>query len=150
MRYAHASAVRTSRALRRYNDGDASFRTKDALTVERVCGKEVTQPFLLVLGLYARTHLLDEYQSFFLAFGLLAVALFAVGCNLIEFVQQPAAASQISGHGIVFVTVTPEGQITLNEGQRSRSAPTPEPTATPAPYFAGANEMGKILVGAKI
>jgi peptidoglycan/xylan/chitin deacetylase (PgdA/CDA1 family) len=51
----------------------------------------------------------------------------------------------ISAHGIIFATITPPPQLTLKEGQRSRQfAPTPTPV--PGPYFAGANEMGKVIV----
>lgn len=46
----------------------------------------------------------------------------------------------------MFVTPTPQSELLLNEGQRSLPAPTSQPTAAPAPYFAGANEQGKILV----
>jgi peptidoglycan/xylan/chitin deacetylase (PgdA/CDA1 family) len=45
----------------------------------------------------------------------------------------------------MFVTVTPESQIVLYEGQRSR-ATTLTSQQTPIPYFAEANELGKIMV----
>lgn len=46
---------------------------------------------------------------------------------------------------INFVTVTPQPQLNLTEGQRSQQL-VPTPTATPGPYFADANEMGKVMV----
>ncbi len=61
-----------------------------------------------------------------------------------EVLSLPADLSSKTESGIVFVTVTPESQLTLNEGQRSRVATIPEPT--PLPYFAGANELGQVLV----
>lgn len=66
------------------------------------------------------------------------------GCNLISL--EPVPAPVRAGNGIVFVTVTPEGQLSLQEGQRSRSAPTPEPPPVAQPYYADANERGQILV----
>ncbi|RME70779.1 MAG: hypothetical protein D6784_16185 [Chloroflexi bacterium] len=46
---------------------------------------------------------------------------------------------------LVFVTVTPTPTLALSEG--SRAAPvSPIPTPVPAPYFAAANELGKVMV----
>jgi len=45
--------------------------------------------------------------------------------------------------GIVFVTPTP-GDVTLYENMRAR--PLPQAGATPEVFFAGANELGKVLV----
>jgi peptidoglycan/xylan/chitin deacetylase (PgdA/CDA1 family) len=66
-----------------------------------------------------------------------------IGCNLIQ-ANKPTTSSP---PGIIFVTATPRSEIVLSEGQRSLTMPaakiTPPP---PAVYFAGANEMGKVLV----
>jgi peptidoglycan/xylan/chitin deacetylase (PgdA/CDA1 family) len=72
-----------------------------------------------------------------------ATVLAVVGYSFVQFVQ-PKAPSSGSSSGIVFVTVTPQPQFTLNEGQRSRGLPTSEPA--PSPYFAEANELGKVIV----
>ncbi len=63
------------------------------------------------------------------------------GCNLIQIEK---VAPDSASSGIIFVTATPQPEIKLSEGQRSRSLPQPE--TTPRPYFAGANELGKVLV----
>ena len=66
------------------------------------------------------------------------------GCAFLQIDR--STGRPISGSsGILFVTATPRPQITLREGQRSREAPVPEPTPT-RPYFAEANELGKVLV----
>jgi peptidoglycan/xylan/chitin deacetylase (PgdA/CDA1 family) len=66
-----------------------------------------------------------------------------VSCQLLQPNNPPAGQP-----GIVFVTVTPPSKMTLSEGQRYFSFPTPPPTLqpTPQPYFADANELGKVLV----
>ncbi|MBN1219315.1 MAG: polysaccharide deacetylase family protein [Anaerolineae bacterium] len=74
---------------------------------------------------------------------LLAIlALVTLNCGIVEVVQMP---SDSNSSGIIFVTVTPTRQIILNESLRSRPAST-QPESTPAPYFADANELGKVLV----
>ncbi|GAB4446290.1 MAG: hypothetical protein Fur0044_42500 [Anaerolineae bacterium] len=47
---------------------------------------------------------------------------------------------------IVFVTPTPPGLMVLSEGQRFSAQPPAQSTALAAPYFAGANEMGQVMV----
>lgn len=75
-------------------------------------------------------------------FLLLAISgLLIVGCNFIDI----DPSSPPSESGIIFVTVTPESQIALYEGQRSL-ATLPTPQSVPVPYFAEANELGKIMV----
>lgn len=74
---------------------------------------------------------------------MLATTLAVAGYIFLQL-SQPKTSSSSSRTGIVFVTVTPQPQFTLNEGQRSRAWPTPEPA--PGPYFAGANELGKVIV----
>jgi peptidoglycan/xylan/chitin deacetylase (PgdA/CDA1 family) len=74
--------------------------------------------------------------------GLVVFGFLIVGYSLIP-VEQPPVPN--SAHGIRFATVTPRPQLALTEGQRSRQfAPTPTPT--PGPYFAGANELGQVMV----
>jgi peptidoglycan/xylan/chitin deacetylase (PgdA/CDA1 family) len=63
--------------------------------------------------------------------------------DVIEIVE-PVSPSV--AHGIAFATVTPRPQLILNEGQRARQfLPTPAPTPG-ANYYAGANELGKIII----
>ncbi len=70
------------------------------------------------------------------------VGLFLMGgCNLIRVDRLPSEATPA---GIIFVTVTPRPEINLREGQRFLSLPQSEPA--PRPYFAGANELGQVLV----
>jgi peptidoglycan/xylan/chitin deacetylase (PgdA/CDA1 family) len=57
----------------------------------------------------------------------------------------PLFGSEPEPPGISFVTVTPSSEIILNESMRSRPLPLPEDT-TPPTYFAGANELGKVMV----
>ncbi len=87
--------------------------------------------------------------------GILAVAaLFLIGFQFIESSSPFAASPPLTESKILFVTPTPprEDQIYLSEGQRSRMEITRKkpgeatPAPTPVPYFAGANEMGKIMV----
>lgn len=72
------------------------------------------------------------------------VGLVMIGCSLIQANKPTVSPSP----GIIFVTATPRPAVTLNDGQRSLGFPPAEPTPTPPPasYFAGANEMGKVLV----
>ncbi len=72
------------------------------------------------------------------------VGFWLAGCGWLALNQTPPEAITTAS-GIIFVTATPRPEITLREGQRSRQAPTPIPTPT-RPYFAGANELGKVLV----
>lgn len=60
-----------------------------------------------------------------------------------QFKQSTSAKTRI-----IFVTPTPRSEMTINEGQRSLMlVPAPAvPQPTPAPYFAGANELGKVMV----
>ena len=88
----------------------------------------------------------------FLLIGLLSLILVLIAAYSFVEISLPADLISLqaelfprSESGIVFVTVTPEPQLILNEGQRSRAVPTPEPTPQAA-YFAGANELGQILV----
>jgi peptidoglycan/xylan/chitin deacetylase (PgdA/CDA1 family) len=69
------------------------------------------------------------------------VGLLVVGCNV--FLSPPATPMP---PGIIFVTATPRPA--LNEGQRFLTTPPPAPSSAPTPinYFAGANEMGQVLV----
>lgn len=73
-----------------------------------------------------------------LLLGLLGFTLLA--CNLIQLGQPKPAQPRI-----VFVTPTPRSEMLLDEGERSLPLPPAEPTP-PAPYFAGANELGKVMV----
>ena len=63
-----------------------------------------------------------------------------VACNTFE---ATSAKPQI-----IFVTPTPGNAIALTEGQRFQVQPLAPLPAQPAPtpYFAGANELGKVLV----
>lgn len=66
--------------------------------------------------------------------------LFAAGCNVVRLIPpEPHTKSNI-----VFATVTPQPSLNLSEGQRFRESIKPEPTR--GPYFAGANELGKVMV----
>lgn len=60
------------------------------------------------------------------------------------------SASLPTGQDIRFVTPTPVGGMHLTEGQRSQGqspvAPPVSPLSTPRPYYAGAHEMGAVLV----
>jgi peptidoglycan/xylan/chitin deacetylase (PgdA/CDA1 family) len=71
------------------------------------------------------------------------VGLMMAGCNLIQL-NRPVVTSP----DIIFVTATPGSPISLSEGQRFSASPpagvAPLPTA--AAGFAGANELGKVLV----
>ena len=69
-----------------------------------------------------------------------------VSCSLIEIAQVNQSDPTNPSSGIAFVTVTPRPELTLYEGQRSRSLPAPTATPTSAPYFQGANELGKVMV----
>ncbi|MCL4304203.1 MAG: polysaccharide deacetylase family protein [Anaerolineae bacterium] len=73
--------------------------------------------------------------------GLMGFAL--VACNLLQWGQLTSSKPHI-----VFVTPTPRSEMLLSEGQRSLVLPAAQPTSPPAPvpYFAGANELGKIMV----
>jgi len=81
-----------------------------------------------------------------LVFPILVLAGLTVGaCNLIQ-IEPVAPAPRQSAAGIIFVTATPRPQLLLRDGQRARST-GPVPEATPArPSFAGANELGQVLV----
>lgn len=72
------------------------------------------------------------------------IGLVLAGCNLFQSSKPDIPVSP----GIVFVTATPHSGVVLNEGGSSLAAPTPQPPvfSTPRPYFAGANELGKVLV----
>ncbi len=70
------------------------------------------------------------------------VGLTVIGCNLIQ-ANKPTTSLP---PGIIFVTATPRPQIALSEGQRSLAVPAAKTTPPPAVYFAGANELGKVLV----
>jgi len=92
--------------------------------------------FSLILNLL-RTRL--GLAAVFLVSGLAVIGLvMIIGFMLIEV--KPVRPS---AHGIVFATMTPRPQVSLNEGQRSREF---VPTPIPGSYFAGANELGKIMV----
>lgn len=66
-----------------------------------------------------------------------------VACNLMQWGQSTSSKPRI-----VFVTPTPHSEMLLNEGHRSLVLPAAQPTTqpAPAPYFAGANELGKVMV----
>lgn len=104
--------------------------------------------FLLLYNNQVSTHLNNKRPGFVnrhtcSPFGLILLAatgLLAMGCNLIEFA--PATSPQRPRPAIVFVTVTPRPQITAPETPPNQPPATPEP----APYFADANELGKIMV----
>lgn len=69
------------------------------------------------------------------------LGLMSLGCALLQGNRSaPIAASP----GIIFVTPTPPSAIRLSEGQRSSPLLTVEPT--PRSYFAGANELGQVMV----
>lgn len=70
--------------------------------------------------------------------------LLMVGCRLIQIEGKPVSPS--SSSGIIFVTVTPGAGMALNEGLRFRPQPSPEESTPPPPYFADANELGKVMV----
>jgi peptidoglycan/xylan/chitin deacetylase (PgdA/CDA1 family) len=78
-----------------------------------------------------------------LAMLLLLAGLAVLGYVFIE-IKRPPSAAVPPGAGIIFVTVTPRAQFTLNEGQRYRGAPTPEPLS--GAYYADANELGQVMV----
>lgn len=63
-----------------------------------------------------------------------------LACNLIQLGQPNSAQPRI-----VFVTPTPRSGMLLSEGERSLPLPAAESTPL-APYFAGANELGKVMV----
>ncbi|MCB0209836.1 MAG: polysaccharide deacetylase family protein [Anaerolineae bacterium] len=67
-------------------------------------------------------------------------SLFFIGCGVIDVVPSDEAAKS----NIIFVTVTPESSLTLSEGKRFKEEAAPAPTA--GPYFADANELGKVFV----
>ncbi|MBI1877899.1 MAG: polysaccharide deacetylase family protein [Chloroflexi bacterium] len=71
------------------------------------------------------------------------IGLTLVACNLI-----PREPTTLAKPQIVFVTPTPGSEIMLNERQRFVASPPAQPTPqpAPAPYFAGANELGKVMV----
>ncbi|MBN1993604.1 MAG: polysaccharide deacetylase family protein [Anaerolineae bacterium] len=69
------------------------------------------------------------------------LGLVLLSCRIVQLNETAAPAPP----GIIFVTATPSRGIVLSEGQRSRPLPTPEQTAL-QPFFAEANELGKIMV----
>jgi peptidoglycan/xylan/chitin deacetylase (PgdA/CDA1 family) len=76
---------------------------------------------------------------------LLVLGLVVVGLLLVNYTPVEVDRTAPSAQGIVFVTVTPRPQLSLTEGQRTHQfEPTPAPT--PGAYFAGANEMGQIMI----
>lgn len=79
-----------------------------------------------------------------LALALLWIGLWLGGCSWLGLSYSSSKTIPTSS-GIIFVTATPQSEITLRDGQRVREAPTPSPTPV-RPYFAGANELGKVLV----
>lgn len=70
--------------------------------------------------------------------------LWLAGCSLLPRNNRPVETISTST-GIIFVTPTPRPELILREGQRSQAKDTPEPTPT-RPYYAEANELGKVLV----
>ncbi len=87
-------------------------------------------------------------QRRIVAWALLLVLTLALGLIAASYLflppEKPSPVSVKISSEIIFVTATPQTQIRLNEGQRVRPAATPE---APAPfYFAGANELGQVLV----
>jgi peptidoglycan/xylan/chitin deacetylase (PgdA/CDA1 family) len=77
---------------------------------------------------------------------LIFLALIVASCGIFGIAEVDRSDPARSQSGIVFVTMTPRPALTLYEGQRSRGVPAPTPTPTPGPYFAEANELGKVLV----
>jgi len=69
-----------------------------------------------------------------------STGLLTAGCSFTE--ARPAAPA---APGIVFVTATPRPEFRLSEGQRFRGEQS-TPAPLPGPYFAGANELGKVMV----
>lgn len=69
------------------------------------------------------------------------VALLLGACNQLQPIPPGPAQSNI-----IFVTPTPPGLMMLSDGQRFSAQPTPQSTAPAVPYFAGANEMGQVMV----
>ncbi len=78
----------------------------------------------------------------------------AAGCNWMEVDRLGPAALPTPPAGIIFVTATPRPELALSEGQRFSPRPTDSPplpppavpAPTPPPYFAGANELGRVMV----
>lgn len=75
---------------------------------------------------------------------LLWIGIWSSGCSRLGLGQSQSETISTSS-GIIFVTATPGSEIILYEGQRVRAVATPSPTP-PRPYFAEANELGKVLV----
>ncbi len=66
-------------------------------------------------------------------------------CGLFQ-PDEPSVEAITRSSGIRFVTATPQSQLILRDGQRSRGLlPEPEPTPTPF-YLDDANELGQVLV----
>lgn len=87
--------------------------------------------------------LVGEWHSrLLLATILLLGAGSAGGCSLLWPTKSAPAPTP---SGIVFVTVTPRPPMALQEGKRFLARPTPEPAPAP-PYYAGANELGRVMV----
>jgi len=70
--------------------------------------------------------------------------LLGTGCAALDRDITGPATAMPAGSGIVFVTPTPTGVIRLEEGQQFRAEVEATPTARP--YFAGANELGQVMV----
>jgi peptidoglycan/xylan/chitin deacetylase (PgdA/CDA1 family) len=92
---------------------------------------------------------ITKHSPSFLFFIFSFLILFLVSCNLVQ-VERLADPATPSPPAIIFVTVTPQQEVVLNEGLRSRllppPSPSPTPEVTPSPYFAEANELGKVMV----
>ncbi len=86
----------------------------------------------------------NRNRSAWLALVLLWAGIWSGSCAWLGLGQAPPETISTSS-GIIFVTATPRSEIILREGQRVREAPTPVPSPT-RPFFAEANELGKVLV----
>ncbi|HXW01198.1 MAG TPA: polysaccharide deacetylase family protein, partial [Anaerolineae bacterium] len=77
--------------------------------------------------------------------GLGLVGLLLLACNLFQTGRPTSSAAPLE---ISYVTATPGSAMALSEGQRFQGLPpmNPAPQPLPGPYFAGANEMGKVIV----
>jgi len=93
--------------------------------------------------------LFDLLQTKYLLAVIAVLLLILTGLIVIDYydlinpgVRRPEPAFARSG--IIFVTVTPQPEAAIREAESAPAEPTPAPT--PKPYFAGANELGQIMV----